>query len=194
MKARLPILFLLLSCVVLANAAARSAFAQATVFAQAAVAGPVEIFPEQLNLQTLPLPGAPIIVKAKLSNTKDTERRLRALVVRDGKLSDVAPLKSYLDEYDQPTYEMQFFSPLAELSYQFVLYNPDGSFSTTPRLSVRRNCIPFIDLNKIKLEPKSQGEARLEALVKLSRGLEREISTYDVALKIIDSLNEKFKQ
>ena len=155
---------------------------------------PVEIFPEQVGLDTLPMPGTPFIIKAVLSNTKDTERRMRAFIVRDGRVSDVAPLKAYLDENDQPTYEIQMHAPLAELSYQLVLYNPDGSFSVSRRISVRRPCVPYIDLSKIKLEPKSQGEARLETLIKLSRGLEREVSNYDVALKILEDLNERLKQ
>jgi len=155
---------------------------------------PVELFADQVGLQNLPMPGAPFTVKARLSNTKDTERRLRAFVVRDGRVTDVSPMKAYLDEYDQPTYEIQMYAPLAELSYQFVLYNPDGSFSTSQRFSVRRPCIPFIDITKVKLEPKNQGEARLEGLIKLSRGLEREIAAYDVAVKVLEDLTERLKQ
>lgn len=164
-------------------------------FSQMTYSGPVEIYAEHVDLHNLPLPGTPFTVKVKLGNTRDTERRLRAIVVRDGRLADVPPMKAaYLDEYDQPTYELQIFSPLAELSYQFVLYNPDGTFSTTPRHTVRRQCVPFIDIEKITLEPKSQGEARLDALVKLSRGLEREVAAYDTAVKLLQSMSEKFKQ
>jgi hypothetical protein len=164
-------------------------------FSQMTYSGPVEMYAENIDLYNLALPGTPFTVKVKLGNTRDTERRLRAIVVRDGRLADVPPLKAaYLDEYDQPTYELQIFSPLAELSYQFVLYNPDGTFSTTPRHTVRRQCIPFIDIEQITLEPKSQGEARLDALVKLSRGLEREVAAYDTAVKLLQGMSERFKQ
>lgn len=170
--------------------------AAAPCFAQPGLSdpAPVEIFPDVVGIQNLPMPGAPFVIKAKLSNTKDTERRMRAFIIRDGRVTDVAPLKAYLDAYDQPTYEIQMYAPLAELTYQLILYNPDGTFTSSQRISVRRPCVPFIDLSKIKLEPKSQGEARLETLVKLSRGLEREISAYDISLKIIEDLQEKLKQ
>lgn len=172
------------------------AVALAPCLARAATADPVpvEIYPEIIGLQNLPMPGAPFVVKAKLSNTKDTERRLRAFIVRDGRVTDVAPLKAYLDANDEPTYEIQMYAPLAEISYQFVLYNPDGTFSTSQRISVRRPCVPYIDLTKLKLEPKSQGEARLETLIKLSRGLEREISSYDVSLKVLEDLQERLQK
>jgi hypothetical protein len=154
----------------------------------------VEIFPGEVTLQNLPMPGSSFTVKVKLSNTKDIDRRLRAFVVRDGRVSDVAPTRSYLDEYDQPTYEVEFFAPLAELAYQFVLYNPDGTFSTSRRISVRRPCVPYVDLDKVKLEPKTQGEARLSTLVKLSKSLEREITAYDTTDKLLDELAEKLKK
>ena len=156
--------------------------------------GPVEMYAEQVGLQDLPAPGMPFVVKVKLSNTRETERRLRAFVVRDGRITDVPPLKSYLDEYDMPTYEIQLHAPFAELSYQFVLYNPDGTFTSTPRFSVRRPCIPFVDPNTIKLESKNQGEARLESLVRLARSLESEVASYDVANKLVEELSEKFKE
>ncbi|MBN8548591.1 MAG: hypothetical protein J0M12_04670 [Deltaproteobacteria bacterium] len=173
---------------VLLSAAPRSAFSAPSDVA------PVEVFVEEMGLQNIPMPGTPFVIKARLSNTKDTERRMRAFVVRDGRVSDVAPLKAYLDENDQPTYEIQMHSPLAELSYQLILYNPDGSFSSSPRVSLRRPCVPYIDLSKVKLEPKSQGEARLETLIKLSRGLEREVAGYDASLKILEDLSERLKQ
>lgn len=155
---------------------------------------PVELYAEQIGLHELPAPGAAFIVKVKLTNTRETERRMRALVVRDGRVTDVPPLKAYLDEYDMPTYEVQMHAPFAELSYQFVLYNPDGTFSHTPRFTVRRPCIPFVDPDSIKLEPKNQGEARLESLVRLARSLESEVLSYDVAIKILEELSSRFKQ
>ncbi len=172
-----------------------SIFLASAVAAQPKPTGaPVEIYAEQVGLQSLPAPGTPFIVKVKLSNTRETERRMRAFVVRDGRVTDIPPLKAYLDEYDMPTYEIQMHAPFAELSYQFVLYNPDGTFTSTPRFSVRRPCIPFVDPDTIKLESKNQGEARLESLVRLARSLESEVAAYDVATKLVEDLSQKFKE
>ncbi|MBX7145089.1 MAG: hypothetical protein K1X79_11605 [Oligoflexia bacterium] len=153
------------------------------------ISGNVSIIHEPLLISELPAPGTTMTLRVRLTNTRDTERKIRALIVRDGRLSDSIPSKSYLDEYDQPIYEIQTNSPLMELSYQFILNNPDGSFASTERYTLRRSCVPRFDDSGIETEG-IQGEERMRALIKKAEGLAREVANYDTAQKVLEQLEE----
>jgi hypothetical protein len=149
--------------------------------------GKADIIHDPILASELPAPGSAMQLKVKLTNTRDTERKLQALITADGRLYELAPTKSYLDEFDQPTYEFDLYSPLAEISYQFILSNPDKSHVVSDRFQLRRSCIPRIDTSGLDLE-KGQGEERLHALVKTAEGLSREIATQETAQKLVDEL------
>lgn len=153
------------------------------------ISGNVSIIHEPLLVSELPAPGSPLTLRVKLTNTRDTERSLRALIVRDGRLSDSIPTKSFLDEYDQPIYEIQTYSPLMELSYQFLLTNPDGSFASTERFTLRRSCVPRFDDSGLVVEG-TQGEEKMRILIKKAEGLAREVANYDTAQKLLEQLEE----
>jgi hypothetical protein len=147
----------------------------------------VDIIHDPLLATELPAPGTPFQLKVKLTNTRDTDRHLSARISLDGRMHEVAPSKVFLDEYDQPTYEIDLFAPLADISYQFLLHNPDKSTALSDRYHMRRSCIPRVDTSGLDIE-KARGEEKLATLIKTAEGLAREISSHETAQKLLDEL------
>lgn len=155
--------------------------------AQTAIGAKVELLHQPILVEELPSPGAAITLILKLINTKETELPLQILSTRDGKLQSLNPTKAYLDEYDQPTYEIQTHSPLFELTYQFILKNPDSSFTLSQRYVLRRSCIPRIDIAGLDLQNK-EGDERFRLLIQKAEGLSREVAHYETTNKLVEDL------
>jgi hypothetical protein len=142
----------------------------------------------------LPFPGKLMSLEAKLLNTKQTNRKLRVLIVRDGRLLDLSTDGALLNERDIPTYKFTIYSPLAEISYQFILYNPDGTVTTSRRYSVRRDCLPNVELTGVKPDSELSADEKIAALAHQSRGLDRDLEAYERALGLLEELRTIIKE
>ncbi len=139
----------------------------------------------------IPYPGQKIQVRVQLKGTKETQRQLRMLLVRDGRLLDMSSFNAELNEMDLPTYQMSFNAPLAEMTYQFLLYNPDGSVTPSTRYSVRRNCVPNVALADGEVKPEIVGDERLQRLVNESKHLEQDLAGYEQVLSLLNGLHQQ---
>lgn len=126
----------------------------------------------------LPAPGYPVDLVVTLKNTKSTEYRLRALIVRDGELMDTSISEARYNSAEEPYYKLTLKAPLGELVYQFILVNQVGNLSVSERYSVRRACIPSVTAAPEGIDPALRGAQRISALESLSKGLERDIIRY----------------
>jgi hypothetical protein len=135
----------------------------------------------------LPIPGAPMELIVSLKNTRDSERTLRAFMVVDGQMMDISVPSAKFNAQDEPSYTISLNAPVGEILYQFILYNPDGTYSISDRYFVRRSCIPDISPAPDTLPDASRGDKRLLDLVVQSKALERDIENYQ---RIISLLND----
>lgn len=160
-----------------------SAVSQGTV-----VDSQIKISHTPLTPDTLPFPGQPIDINVLLSGTGDFRSRLRGFAVIDGRILEVSPTRAFLNDYDQPTYEFSLISPLAEISYHFVLELGDGQFVASPRYTVRRSCIPKIEpadlVDANSLQPRDQ----VGALLEQSTLLNFDLQSYEQAIKLSEEL------
>ena len=139
----------------------------------------------------LPYPGQKFKIRVQLKGTKETERQLRIIFIKDGSLIDMSSFNAELNEHDVPTYEISLHAPLAEMVYQFMLYNPDGSALSSPRYSVRRNCIPNVELAQGEVKPEIVGVERLQKLVNEAKHLEQDLAGYEQVLNLLDGLQKQ---
>ena len=199
-----PILLAALACVVgplsdFSNAApanAQSAEAPSTPAPPVAappVARPtVKLVHTALRAEQLPFPGEKIPLKVIMQGSRDYEFRLRTFAVIDGVLSDIAPTKAYLNEQDLATYEVELFAPVAELSYQFVLYGRDGAtVATSPRYLARRPCVPEVKAVSNQRSDDKPLPERLSELEQDANSLSSELGSYETALRVVQELREK---
>jgi hypothetical protein len=140
--------------------------------------------------QDLPAPGAPLKLSFQLTNTREITQLVTALVTVDGELMNVLGSEGYLNEYDNPAFEIATIAPLGELAYQLVVRGQDGSIVTSKRYAVRRNCLPSVDLTDVAIPEKTQGREKLELIIQKTKGLERDLGTLEQALRTGTKLKE----
>ena len=144
--------------------------------------------------QTLPDPGAPLDLVVRLKNTRDTERKLRAFVVRDGQMMELSQTHATFNLQEEPTYTISTEAPLGEILYQFLLTNPDGSYSPSEKYYVRRSCIPDVAPSTTTLTPDLQGEPRFNELLKSKDLLQRDIALYEHVRSLLTDLKDLIKE
>lgn len=138
----------------------------------------------------LPAPGLPITLTVRINNSKRLDLPIKAMIVRDGRLM-VAPLPTpTYNTREEPVYTLQTFAPQAEINYRFVITTPEGNSLSTKSFLLRRSCLPSIEAADFESSEELQGTQRLEALIRHSKNLERDITAYQEALKLIAELKE----
>lgn len=170
------------------------ALAQDSTTTPTATPPPIEFIHQPAQAAQLPPPGQPLSLTVQLKNSRDPERRLRMLAAVDGEFVDVFVDGGTLNEFDQPVYKIETFSPLAQISYQFVMRTDDGGVVSSPRFVIRRPCIPNVSLVDLKAPADGSGDARLALAVERAQRLEGEIASYETLLSLVNQIKERLNQ
>ena len=136
----------------------------------------------------LKYPGELMTLIVTLKGTKDSERRLRAFIVRDGQILDLSLPSAQYNQQEEPYYEVPVYAPEGELLYLFLLYNPDGTVTASDRFYVRRPCLPSTDLASGKIDNSLQPDVKLKELVQQADDLSRDIKSYETILSMLKEL------
>lgn len=137
---------------------------------------------------SLPAPGNQMELTITLKNTKDSERKLQAMIVKDGQLQNLVIPSGKFNVSDEPSYTFSFAAPLGELIYQFILYNPDGTFTISEKYSIRRSCIPDVTLAPDQIPDEIQGDKKILELIAQSQSLDRDIENFERVMKLLQEL------
>lgn len=156
----------------------------------AAKSAPVELVHVAPTGKQLPPPGELMTLTVTLKKTKDSERKLRAFVVRDGQMLDLSVPSAQYNQQEEPFYEVPMYAPEGEILYLFLLYNPDGTVTRSDRYFVRRPCLPEIALTSGKVDQSLQPDAKLVELIDQSVRLNRDIKLYETALGLLRELQK----
>jgi hypothetical protein len=167
------------------------------LFGQSAVAAEKRPAPKAVEIvhiaptpKQLPAPGELMSLNVSLKNTKDSERKLRAFVVRDGQMLDLTIPSGQYNQQEEPYYEVPLYAPEGELLYLFMLYNPDGSITRSDRYYVRRSCLPDTTLALGKIDKTLKPDAQLVELVAQAERLKRDIKSYETVLLLLKDLKK----
>lgn len=145
----------------------------------------ISIHHAPLNPKDLPDPGSPLTIKVAIANTKDVDLRLFGIFTLDGHLVTVPTTRAELNRYDEAVYELEIPAPISSMSYEFILYPPDGAPIVSARYGANRPCTPrsleqFADLDSI-----TDGSERMRLLIEKSQSLNFEIERYERVLSMI---------
>lgn len=151
---------------------------------------PLVINALQIDANKMPFPGERITLRAEVSNTRDFRLPIRLLAVRDGKFYEISAASGLLGSNERPQYQVEIPAPLAELSYQFVLIQPNGTVATSKRLVARRSCIPDITPVMGEMPADVDGSERFNRLIVDNLKLEQEISNLERTAQELDSISE----
>jgi hypothetical protein len=165
-----------------------------TTSAAAATQSEIEIHHKAPLGQELPAPAQMMTIGVELKNTKSTELKVRLIASRDGKLLDVAFPPGFLNEIDNPLYQLKIPAPSAFLSYQFVVHESDGSLSTSQRFVVQRACVPKLAVDVPSDIPDAVFRKEVSDLLVKAKQRERDTQNYDTALALLTDLKSLAKE
>jgi len=152
----------------------------------------IQLLHKPVTDKTLPSPGQNLVLSLELSGTRSIALPVRLVAVRDGRVLPVPLQSSYRNGADRPVYEFSLASPLAELTYQFIVVgaganNNSSSALATERFTIRRPCVPSLDFSKAG----NANQSELEKLALSARVLEQEIDAYATALSSAELLQKE---
>jgi hypothetical protein len=174
---------LIIACVALS-------LAPRTAMSQNPAKSTLQLAHRPITAATLPSPGQPLILTVEVAGSREISLPIRIVAVRDGRLIPIPLNTSYRNAADRPVYEFQIPSPLAELSYQFVLPLKADTVIATQRYSVRRPCIPALDTTTAG----NANQSELEKMAVAARVLEQEIEAYSAALSAAEQLQREVNE
>lgn len=142
----------------------------------------------------LPPPGSSFVLSFELPPGEKVVARERLLVVRDGRLLDISLVEGVAPGRDTLSQNATVHAPLVELKYQAVITYASGEVISSPQYTLRRSCIPNIALSSIEDPSNSSVQDRLVRYIQQSRDLERDLTQYEEAIVLLESLVGKMKE
>ena len=141
------------------------------------------------EISAVPMAGALMPISVELINTREVEAKVRLVGSRDGRFMDIAFPIGALNKLDQPTYMLEVPAPLAAMTYQFIIHQPDGSLSTSAKYAIKRPCIQNFRVAVAKNDPNAKIKIILATLISRSKTLERENTNLETSLKILENFS-----
>ena len=142
----------------------------------------------------IPLPGSPMTLTVELVNSRDVEAKIRLVGSRDGRFMDIAFPLGALNKLDHAEFAVSVPAPLAAMTYQFVVHQPDGSLSTSARYLIKRPCIQNFRVEVSEDDPNARIKHQLGTLMAKSKSLERDTQNLEAALKALKDITASLNQ
>jgi hypothetical protein len=136
----------------------------------------------------IPPVGSLMQIKVETLNTVDITTKIRLVGAKDGRFIDIAFPKGKLNSVDHPTYSVDVPTPIAAMTYQFVLHQPDGSITTSEKFIVRRPCIPHFKIAEPDAASTAAYNKEIATLVARSKELELETASLESSLKLVEEM------
>jgi len=156
---------------------------------------------QQVILRHLPPPGSTIppvgnvmSLNVELQNTVDITTMIRLVGSKDGRFIDIAFPKGALNNSDRPAFSVEIPAPVAYMTYQFIIHQPDGSMTSTDRYIFKRPCIENFKVDIPDNSGTAEFSRQIASLVAKSRELERDTASLESALKLLERMKESLSK
>jgi hypothetical protein len=136
----------------------------------------------------LPAIGTLMTLEIELQNTFDIETKIRLVGSKDGRFIDIAFPRGALNAADHPTFKVEIPSPIAAMTYQFVVHQRDGSLSSSERLVIKRRCIQNYKVTIPEDAPNAEFRREISSLVSQAKNLERDTASFETSLKLLEQI------
>ncbi len=149
---------------------------------------PIKILHRPLDSQSIPSIGNPMRLEVELVNTFDITSTLRLIGAKDGRFIDIAFPRGALNAVDRPTFQIDIPSPVAAMTYQFVVHQRDGSLSSSEKFTIKRDCIQNFKVAVPEDAPNTEFRREVSSLVSQAKILERDTASLEASLKLIEDI------
>ncbi len=138
----------------------------------------------------LPAAGTLMPITLQLENSSEVDVKIRLVGSRDGRFMDIAFPMGVLNMSDRPTFTINIPSPNATMTYQFIIHQPNGEMTSTPKYLIQRSCIQNF---RVDIPEKQQGKEysrEIATLIAKARSLERDTARLETAIKLVEALKK----
>lgn len=138
----------------------------------------------------LPPPGRPLTLEILIPKVKDLSLKVRAEVILDDQLIDVT-LDGTLDEKDRTFYRTTIRAPLSDLAYKFHISGAEDKRITSEQYRIVRPCTYDQKMSDISVSHDLAPVQLSRELLRVSKGLEKDISDYGEVVEVIKAIEEE---
>lgn len=137
---------------------------------------------------SLPALGSPMAIEVELLNTFDIAAKVRLIGAKDGRFIDIAFPRGALNAVDRPTFRVEIPAPVAAMTYQFVVHQPNGSLSSSEKFTIKRRCIQNYKVTVPEDVPNTDFRREVSTLIAQSKTLERDTASLETSLKLLEDI------
>ena len=98
----------------------------------------IEIIHRPFESSAIPAVGTLMRLSVELANTYDIETKVRLVGSKDNRFIDIAFPRGALNNLDRPTFSVEIPSPIAAMTYQFIVHQRDGSLTSSRKFLLKR--------------------------------------------------------
>jgi hypothetical protein len=149
---------------------------------------PIKVLHRAVPPNGIPQVGTPMDIQVELLNTFDIDSKIRLVGAKDGRFIDIAFPRGALNAADRPTFHVEIPSPVAVMTYQFVVHQRDGSLSSSEKFVIKRDCIQNFKVVVPENAPNSDFRREVSSLVSQAKTLERDTASLESSLKLLEDI------
>ncbi len=142
----------------------------------------------------IPPVGSMLRIQVSLRNTIDIETRVRLVGSKDGRFIDIAFPQGALNAQDLPTFSTEIPSPIAAMTYQFIVHQRDGSLTASPKFTIKRACIQNFRVDVPDNGGTADFRREMASLVAKSNRLDRDNKSLDASLKLLEEMKSSLSR
>jgi hypothetical protein len=159
-----------------------------------AVAQSVQVLHNPLRTDEIPPVGSLMKVNVSLANTIDIETKIRVVGTKDGRFFDIAFPRGALNNSDKPSFSIEMPSPVAVMSYQFVVHQQDGSLTSSRKFMIKRPCLQTFGVNVTDDKRTTAFRREVASLVAQAHMLERDNKSLETSLKLLEDIKSSLSR
>lgn len=133
-------------------------------------------------------------IQVSLRNTLDIETKVRLVGSKDGRFIDIAFPRGSLNAVDQPTFSTEIPSPIAAMTYQFIVHQRDGRLTATPKYTLKRSCLQHFKIDVPEDGGNSTFRREMATLVAKANRLDRDNKSLEASLKLLEEMKSSLSR
>lgn len=153
-----------------------------------AVKAPIEVMHTPPADSSIPPLGSLVRITIALSNTLDIETKVRLVGSKDGRFIDIAFPRGALDTTDKPSFSIDVPSPVAMMTYQFIVHQKDGSLTASRKFLLKRDCIQNFSVHVSDDKRTTAFRREVASLITQAHMLERDNKSLETSLKLLEDI------
>ncbi len=159
-----------------------------------ATAQSIEVLHTPVGTAEIPPVGSLMKVNVSLANTVDIETKIRVVGTKDGRFFDIAFPRGALNNSDKPSFSIELPSPVAMMSYQFVVHQRDGSLTSSRKFIIKRRCLQTFGVNVPDDKRTTAFRREVASLVAQAHMLERDNKSLETSLKLLEDIKSSLSR